>query len=265
MVDSGSGSTVLRTLLLYARALRYTARVPYPLLIATVFPLLLFWLLCQIFGALPRSLHNFPTSDYLAYLAPAMAVASVLPCSLWCGAALHRDRQSGMLDHLLASPIGRATLVTSTLLTAVTCGALASLLIILASLLSGLQSSSGPTGLLAVVLLALVLSILYAAVAWALATLVRDSTLLVVTGSAILVCSLALSNLILPNALLPGWLRALAVLNPLTYAMEGARALVWAHADWQTYDHDLVVLAILAVLGAAAALLIFRWRIEYRS
>ncbi|MGH2344995.1 MAG: hypothetical protein ACRDG4_07185, partial [Chloroflexota bacterium] len=71
----------------------------------------------------------------------------------------------------------------------------------------------------------------------------------------VLICTLLLCELLLPNTLLPVWLRAAANANPLSAAMDGARAIAWPAADWDEWARDLsavCALAIVALIGAAA-------------
>jgi ABC-2 type transport system permease protein len=102
------------------------------------------------------------------------------------------------------------------------------------------------------------LSVLYAALAGALATLSHRRLLVGVGVWSLVICSFLGSTLILPASVLPGWLTVVAGFNPVNYAIEAARALVLAHPDYQLYTHDLVLLCCLAVAGIIVAMLAAR-------
>jgi ABC-2 type transport system permease protein len=57
-----------------------------------------------------------------------------------------------------------------------------------------------------------------------------------------------------PIAIMPGWLRAIASANPLTYEVDGLRAVMLANGG-SAYGlaHDLAALALTGVLMIAVA------------
>jgi ABC-2 type transport system permease protein len=56
-----------------------------------------------------------------------------------------------------------------------------------------------------------------------------------------------------PKALLAGWLRAIATVNPVTHVLEGVRQGFVAHVTWaDTWPALLAVFGLLGVLGALA-------------
>jgi ABC-type multidrug transport system permease subunit len=242
-------------LILYGQALRRAVRTPFPLLSATVGPLAVLWFLDQLLGRLPGVVPSFPTQDYLAFSAPALAVAGGLPCAMWCGAAVGRDAQSGFLDCLLTTPVPRALIAVGAALAAATSAAISALLVLAASVAAGVAVSGGGMGVLSITLLAAALSCLYAALAWIIMVLVPGQTAGKATCIAVLVGTLLLCDLLLPSSLLPVWLRATADANPLSAAIDGARAVAWPRTDWHEWTRDLSAvsaLAIVALVGAAA-------------
>ena len=67
---------------------------------------------------------------------------------------------------------------------------------------------------------------------------------------------LLLSGVLLPLTLAPDWLRRIAAVNPLAYAVDAARAAFLLHLDDPSVTKGLVVislLALIAVVGAARA------------
>jgi ABC-2 type transport system permease protein len=242
-------------LLVYVPALRRAARTPLPILSVTVAPLAVLWMLDQLFGSLPGALRSFPTRDYLTFSAPALAVAAGLPFAMWCGAAVGRDADTRFSDHFLTAPIGRALIAAGAAWAGATGSAGSALLVLIAGRIAGVTISGGILGALGIVVLAGALGCLYAAASWII-TAVSARPVVGAAGRAVLLsCTLLLSDLLLPNSLLPGWLRDAAEANPLSTAMDGARAVVWTHADWHDWARDLsgiCALAIVALIVAAA-------------
>jgi ABC-2 type transport system permease protein len=71
-----------------------------------------------------------------------------------------------------------------------------------------------------------------------------------------------LSSLMMPAALLPGWLNTVRQLNPVDYAVVGVRDLIVTGYIWDDLWLSLVVLAALALVGIAFGTLMFRARAE---
>jgi len=239
---------------LYGDALRRAARTPYPLASVTVAPLVTLWFLCQLFGLLPHALHTFPVDSYLEFVAPALAVASGVPFAIWCGMAVGRDADTRVLDQVLSTPVPRLYIAMATLLAAATAAACSALLVSTVALAAGATIASGFRGLLGVVGLAAALGVIYAGMAWIITALIPGRRVAGAILGALLLCTLLGSDLLLPNGLLPLWLRLLANANPLTVAIDGARAVTWDHVDWGRWERGLLVLlapAIAAAIGAA--------------
>jgi ABC-2 type transport system permease protein len=243
---------------LFRRSLLQSIRSPYPLLAVVVVPLVLLWLIDQLFGGLQAVTSIFQTASYLEYLAPAAAVSGVLPAAILCGRSLFIDRESGLFEQLLAAPVPSTALLFGTLLAAALCACISSMAVLGVSLVAGLQLHAGAAGLIGVASLGVALSVLYAALACALATLSQRGMLVGVGGWTLLLCSFLGSTLILPESVLPGWLTVLAGFNPVNYAIEAARALARPRPDYPFYLHNLLLLCCLATAGVIVAMLTMR-------
>jgi ABC-2 type transport system permease protein len=242
-------------LLVYIQALRRAARTPLPILSVTVAPLAVLWMLDQLFGGLPGALRSFPTRDYLTFSAPALAVASGLPFAMWCGAAVGRDAESRFIDRFLTAPIARALIAAGAAWAGATGSAGSAFLVLIAGRIAGVTISGGILGAVGIAVLAGALGSLYAAVSWIITAVSSRPVIGVAGRAALLICTFLLSDLLLPNNLLPAWLRDAAEANPLNTAMDGARGLVWSPIDWHEWARDLsgvCALAIVALIVAAA-------------
>jgi ABC-type multidrug transport system permease subunit len=237
-------------------------RSPARLLAATALPLALLWATDQLFGALPAHLIRFPTGDYLTYAAPGLCVLGALPSAVLCGASLAADRRSGVLDQLLAAPVARVALLAGTVLTGVLLSTLTTSVLVLVISLAGVGVGAGVAAFPALLCLAALTSVPFCVVAFVVAAAVRrDSTLMILCGA--LACTgLVLSDALLPAPLLPDWLVAASAANPITYALDGARAVVWSPTDWQTFRDQALTLALIAICSVIGALLLFPHTVE---
>jgi ABC-type multidrug transport system permease subunit len=249
------GNPILAVFLVYTLALRRAARTPLPILSVTIVPLAILWMLDQLFGGLPGALRSFPTRDYLTFSVPAVAVAAGLPFAMWCGAAIGRDAQSRFIDLFLTAPIARALIGFGAASAGATGAGCSALLVLIAGRAAGVTISGGIMGALGVVVLAGVMGCLYAAAAWFITALIADPRTGAAWRAAVLICTLLICDLLIPSNLLPGWLREAREVNPLSTAIDGARAVVWSRPDWQEWTRDLsgvCALAIVALIAAAA-------------
>lgn len=232
-------------------------RTPAALFAALVAPLLFLWAAMQLFGALPGQVASFPVRDYPTFAAPALCVAGVLPGAVWCGAMTYWERRLGMLDALLAAPLARIGLLTSALLSGVPLSLLTSLVFLLVVRAGGLDIAAGIAGVPGMLCLAALTGIPFGAAAFVLGAVVRRGPTLTVLCGTLVVSAILLSDTVLPAALLPGWLDAVAALNPVTHAAAGARALVWLPLTWETFRHEALILALIDLMSVIIALLSF--------
>jgi ABC-2 type transport system permease protein len=63
------------------------------------------------------------------------------------------------------------------------------------------------------------------------------------------------SNALYPVAVMPGWLRALSMINPLSYEVEALRGMLLGTPARLPLDFAVLVAALLAGITAAAMLL----------
>jgi ABC-2 type transport system permease protein len=64
---------------------------------------------------------------------------------------------------------------------------------------------------------------------------------------------LLLSGVLLPMSLAPEWLRRIAALNPLAYAVDAARAAFLLHLDDPSVIRGVAVVGVLALIAVFAA------------
>ena len=185
-------------------------------------------------------------------------MTGVLPAAVLCGRALFVDRESGLFEQLLVAPVPGTALLFGTLLAAALCACVSSMVVLAVSLVAGLQLHAGAGGLIGVATLGVALSVLYAALACALATLSQRGTLVGAGAWSLLLCSVLGSTLILPESVLPGWLTVMAGFNPVNYGIEAARALARTRPDYPLYLHNLLLLCCLATAGVIVAMLAIR-------
>lgn len=206
-------------------------------------PALALWALCQVFGTLPPLIHGFPVASYLLFATPSVAMAGALP---WCAAAGPlgmADRDSGVLEGLMATVSLAAWLP---LCEAIACGvaaAISALAVGLVAVLAGVAPGAGFGAVLALPPLAFLLASGFAALSILLTAVLDDRQSALAAALTAGAIGLLVSDALLPSALLPRWLEAFAGINPLTFALHGARAVLWQRPSSLEYLRDLALLA----------------------
>jgi ABC-2 type transport system permease protein len=102
-----------------------------------------------------------------------------------------------------------------------------------------------------VVVLALIalIGLLTASVAYAVALWVRSENSYAPIIFTATLPILLLSGVLLPLSLAPQWLRNIAAINPLSYAVDAARAVFLAHLSDPSVVKGVVIMAVLCVIA----------------
>lgn len=229
--------------------LRKLRHDPIELFTRIVQPLL--WLL--IFGKVMDRIRAIPTGGlpYLDFLAPGILAQSALFISIFYGLSAIWERDSGVLTRYLVSPAPRWTLVLGKALGGGVRSLSQAIVIFGLAAALGVQIRWQPGAILAILAFTLLGSALFSTLSLIVACLVKTRERLMGIGQLLTMPLFFASNAIYPLHLMPGWLRVLSHINPLTYLVDALRTLMLAQA------HSAVGLATdLAVLTLTLTLLI---------
>ena len=192
--------------------------------------------------------------DYVTFLVPGVIVMTALFSSTFSSASFYQDRDSGMLKVFLVSPHSPAIILLGKSLGAITIGSVQALAILaVASVIPAIdlewQYGVVPSLLLAV--LAIVgLNVLLSGLAQVIASRIRTMQGFHLVMNLVLFPLLFFSGAFFLLADLPNWLYALALANPLTYAVDLLQLALYADSGsgYLGIGLDLAVLVGLAVI-----------------
>ena len=197
------------------------------------------------------------TDDYVGFMLAGIITFTIVGNGVSGAMPLLWDKETGYLDRLMSMPIARSTVIVSRFVFQVAQQSAQILLVVLVALLLGVRIAAGPLGLLVILVAAALLTMSVTAAFSALAYAVpQHGTFFAIAGFVSLPL-LFMSNAFVPLDAMPGWMAAVARLNPLTYAIEAMRTLVidgWAASIFWS----LAVLALAAALCLAAGVQQFR-------
>jgi ABC-2 type transport system permease protein len=238
------------------RSIVRTARQPANIVFALVFPLAL--LAVNSGGLDPATeIPGFPSDSFVAFALAVPFVQGALFSTMNAGTDLARDIQTGFLDRLGLTPMRGSALIAGQLVGVAALGLAQGAVYVAAGLLAGIDFAAGPAGIVVI----LALATLYAIGFGAIGTLLALRT---GSGEAIqgyfpfLFALLFISSMNMPRNLIEvDWFRTIAGLNPVSYMLEGIRALVIEGWDARALGIAVaisLVIAALGLLGSAASL-----------
>ena len=166
------------------------------------------------------------TDDYISFMLAGIIAFTIVGNGVSGAMPLLWDKETGYLDRLMSMPIARSSVIVSRFVFQVAQQSVQIMLVVAVALILGVRIESGPLGLVVILLAAALLTMSVTAAFSALAYAVpQHGTFFAVVGFISLPL-LFMSNAFVPLDAMPFWMRIVARINPLTYAIEAMRILV---------------------------------------
>ena len=201
------------------------------------------------------------TSDYFSFMAVGMIAFTALFTTMFSGMSIVWDRRLGFLNKALSTPVSRAVIIFSKVLSATLRSMFQAGLIIVVAIAFGLQfgANFNPLNILGVFaimfLICVGLSSLFIAIT---IRSTRMETPMAVMNLINLPMMFA-SNAFFPTKFMPDWLQTIAKFNPLTYTTDAVRQLLIFNTDWAQLALDFTYVGIFAVIVATIGI-VLSWR-----
>jgi len=243
------------------RELLHFLRSKISILASIFYPLI--WLL--LFGNLlqqTRALPGFPARSYLDFMTPGVLAMVALYGGGFGGMTVIWDRRVGFLSKLLALPISRASIVVGKMLSVAIRTLIQLLVVLLVAFVLGVRSATGVWGIPVMLLIAVLLTFAFSGISITVGALVKQPETFWAVVNFLTVPLLFTSSALFPLEFVPGWLRTLAYLNPVTYAIDAIRALMIGGWQWNAIVAGLLVVAVFSTIVAGISTLIFVRRVE---
>jgi ABC-2 type transport system permease protein len=185
-------------------------------------PVLFTLLFTYLFGgALAGSAHA-----YLQFLLPGTLALAIVFVTVYSGVTLNADLATGSFDRFRSMPVWLPAPIIGALIGDIGRYLLAGGIVIGLGLAMGYRPAGGVTGVLA----ALALVVAFAsALSWAWITLglaLRTPNAVMSIGFVILFPVTFISNIFVDPATMPGWLRSVSSVNPVSHLVTATRALM---------------------------------------
>ena len=238
------------------RSVMQTLRQPALIVPPIAFPLMLVAVNSAGLQA-ATDIPGFPTDTYVDFAIAVAFIQGGLFAMINAGSALARDVETGFLRRLAMTPMQRPALLIGHLAGVLLVALVSSLVYLLAGFIAGMHMAAGPGGVVGILALAMLIALGFAALG-AYVGLRSGSGEAVQGFFPLFFVLLFLSSSSLPRPLIEHeWFRTIATYNPLSYLIEGIRALVidgWDGEALALGFGTAVAIALVAVAAASGAL-----------
>lgn len=214
------------------------------------------WLL--IFGETFSRIRAIPTPpgvSYLAYLSPGIMAQSALFIAIFFGIQIIWERDSGILTKLMATPTPRLALISGKAFAAGVRSVSQVVVILALSAVLQVRFDWNPLHLLGAALVVVLGAAFFSCLSMTIAGIVLHRERLMGVGQAITMPLFFASNALYPVAVMPGWLRALSSVNPMSYEVDALRGMLLGTPTALLLDVGVLAAAVVAGVAAAASLL----------
>jgi ABC-2 type transport system permease protein len=228
---------------------------PSQIFIRAVQPLL--WLV--VFGQVMAKVRVLPTTDYsyLQFLTPGVLAQSVIFMAIFFGINLVWERDLGLLHKLLATPMPRHSIIIGKAFSGGVRSVFQAIVILILALIIHVKLNMNPLYVLGVLFIVILSGMCFSSLSIFLASLLKTRERMMGIGQLITMPLFFASSAIYPVDLMPGWLKVLSRVNPLTYIVDALRALL-VTSDFSHLAIDIAVVVLSVIILTALAVLAFR-------
>ncbi|HSW78828.1 MAG TPA: ABC transporter permease [Candidatus Babeliales bacterium] len=189
--------------------------------------------------------------DYLQFLVPGIIVQTLLFSGVFWGIQILFDKRFGFLKEMLVAPVSRTRILLGNALGGSTISLIQALLVFVISILIGFRPYNWALVPVAFVLM-LILSIALTSFGAGIASMVEDFQGFQGINNFLIFPLFFLSSALYPLTNAPDWLRILASINPLSYAVDALRYCLINQTHFGI-TKDIIVLSATLIFCVAFA------------
>jgi ABC-2 type transport system permease protein len=202
----------------------------------------------------------YPYVPYIQYLLPGSIVMSIFMMVMIGGGIIFiDDKARGLHEGYLVTPITRLELILGFNMSGAIKAVLAgTVLMSLGSLIAGVPNPFAPLHLLRLFVVIAAAAVALVSMMFLLMVRVSDPLLPRAMFGVLNTLLWFPSGAVYPQQAFPGWMRAIAVVDPFTYAVHALKSLLLKDTGFGAIGMDLAVLTLFTVITMSAATLLFR-------
>jgi len=249
-------------------------RNPFVVVGSLVQPIIFLVLFTQVFGQIATgAISGGAAGDitYETFLLPAIAMQVSLAAAAGSGIGLVNDMEEGLFEKTLVMPMSRSAMFLGKTAAEILRIVVQIAIILGLGTLLGANVATGFVGAVGIVLIGICFSLWFVALSNIIAVVTRDQESTIIGANLLQFPLLFVSTAFLPLSAMPDWIQTVATVNPITYGVDAARALMLDQdvmtvievtrfgGIWDTLVPALVILVALDVLfGGIAVYLLNR-------
>ncbi|HEV2590780.1 MAG TPA: ABC transporter permease [Gaiellaceae bacterium] len=213
------------------------------------------WLV--IFGETFNRIHAIPTGNlpYLDFLAPGIIAQSGLFVAIFYGIQIIWERDAGVLTKLLVTPTPRSAFALGKAFAAGIRAAAQVVFVLIVAALLGVALTYNPLRILGAFVVVILGAGFFACLSVSIAGIVLKREQLMGIGQMITMPLFFASNALYPVRIMPGWVRVLSKINPLSYEVDALRGLLIGTPANLWIDFGVLLLAVALGVTAASSLI----------
>jgi ABC-2 type transport system permease protein len=245
------------TTVLTGRTLRHVTRSPDTIITTAIMPVAIMVMLVYVFGG---AIHT-GTVKYVTYMLPGVLLITVASGIAYTAFRLFTDQQGGIFARFQSMPIARSGVLWAHVLTSLVANVISLVIVIGVAVALGFRSGAGVLAWLAVAGLLILFTL---ALTWL--AVIPGLTATSVEGASAFSYPLAflpfVSSAFVPTGTMPGWLRAFADHQPVTYIVNAIRDLFTRQPAGDTAWIALAWCAGILVVAYALADVTYRRKVS---
>jgi ABC-2 type transport system permease protein len=202
----------------------------------------------------------YPYVPYIQYLLPGSIVMSIFMMVMIGGGIIFvDDKARGLHEGYLVTPITRLELIFGFNLSGAIKAVLAGfVLMTIGSLIAGVPNPFDPLRLMRLFVVIVVTAFALVSMMFLLMVRVSDPLVPRATFGVLNTFLYFPSGAVYPQQAFPGWMRAIAKVDPFTYAVHALKNLLLKNTGFGAIGLDLLYLTVFSIVTMTAATLLFR-------
>ncbi len=213
-----------------------------------------FFMLVIGFGLNP--IIQIEGASYFSFLVPGIIGMILLFQSIFTGLTVVEDKQFGFMKEILVAPISRTSIVIGRALGGATVTVIQATLVLVIAILLGFSFQLSVINLILAFLLMFLVSFGFVCLGLAFASRMTDPHGFQLLVNFIIFPIFLLSGAFFPLGSIPEWLRFVAFIDPLTYAVDGLRNLLIGISFFSIIT-SLIALLLFAIITVLLASYLF--------
>src|SRR4051794_33213716 len=202
----------------------------------------------------------YPYVPYVQYLLPGSVVMSIFMMVMIGGGIIFiDDKARGLHEGYLVTPIKKLELIAGFNISGTIKAVLAGMfLLIIGSVIAGIPNAFDPMRLLRLFVVVCVTSFALISLMFLLMVRVSDPLLPRAVFGVLNTVLYFPSGAVYPQQGFPGWMQAIAIADPFTYAVHAFKSLLLKNTGFAAISYDLTFLLVFSVVSLSAATALFK-------